>query len=89
MYAVFNNIEEFNFWHSQVKEALGYPLQCYRANGSIIPGSTVEEYTQPIVHPITGGVIAPFGGEVTPENTISRAEALALGYLSVPEEREE
>jgi hypothetical protein len=89
MYALFNNLEEFNYWHSQIKESLGYPLTCYRADGSIIPGSVVEEYTQPIVHPVTGFVIAPYGDDVVPENSITHEEAIALGYLSPPEEREE
>lgn len=89
MYALFNNLEEFNHWHSQIKEGLGYPLQCYRGDGSAIQGSVVEDYTQPIVHPITGFVIAPVGNEVIPENSITHEEAIALGYLSPPEEHEE
>ncbi len=84
MYALFDNLEEFNYWHSQVKESLGYPLQCYRGDGSIIADSFVEDYTQPIVHPVTGAVIAPCGGEVIPEVSLTYEQAVALGYLSPP-----
>jgi len=84
MYAIFNNIEEFNLWHSQVKESLGYPLQCYRGDGSIINNSFVEEYTTPIIHPITNAVAAPIGEDVSANSVITHEQAIALGYLSAP-----
>ena len=89
MYALFNNLEEFNYWHLQQKEIMGYPLQCYRGDGSAIPGSFVEDYTTPIVHPITESVIAPIDSRATHDNLLTLEQAVAMGYFTLPEEREE
>jgi hypothetical protein len=87
MYALFDNLDDFNEWHDSVKVSIGLPMQRRRPSGELIPGSFQNNYTSPIVHSIAGTVIAPFDERANYDGvTMTHEEATALGYFTESEE---
>lgn len=75
MFYKFDNIDEFNAWHQAIMNELGIP-----------DGLGTLVYTQPIVHPIDGSVVATVDERADMSNRIvfTRDEMYDAGYMERP-----
>lgn len=76
MWYVFINLEEFNDWHSSVMATLGLP-----------DGVGTEVYSEPLVHPTTGVVLATVDerADMTGFSAIDDSQVFALGFRELPD----
>jgi hypothetical protein len=91
MYALFNNMEEFNSWHNVIKERLAYPL--IGINGSTGEPDDINlitEYTSPLINLNDIRVIAWVGEENTDLQSVLKEDYLewfTVSNMTIPEDK--
>lgn len=79
MYILFNNIEEFNSWHSEIKSILNIPSEDGTTTEYTIPNASILDSDDRVVASFTEGDF-----DTTGLNLISIENVLDYGILSKP-----